>query len=90
MDTFIIVYAILGVIFTAIEHFSHDWSLMEGMSRIKITLNILHQLIHYSRFMIVWPWYLVEDLLIVLDNKILGDVENDNDDQEPPDDGVVG
>jgi hypothetical protein len=83
MTTLIVVYAICGLIFTIIEHYSYDWNDMEGMSNTKVALNILHQFIHYSRCIIVWPWYLVEDLLIVLDNKMMGD-----DDQGPPDDGA--
>ena len=82
MNYFILGYAIAGMIFTIIEHYSYDWD-FNGMSRTKIVLNILHQLIHYSRCIIVWPWYLVEDLLIIYDNKTM-----DEDDQGPPDNGA--
>lgn len=82
MNTFLIVYAVLGALFTIIEHYSYDWD-FNGMSGFKITLNILHQLIHYSRCMIVWPWYLIEDALIILDNKYLDD-DDDSDDKGTP------
>lgn len=72
LQTFFYVYVIIGIFFVTLEHRSYDWSMLDNMSPLMVALNILHQIIHYSRFMLVWPWYIVEDLLIILTNRIMG------------------
>lgn len=77
-------YIIVGLIFIIFEHFSFDWN-FEGMSAYKAGLNVALQVVHYTRCLIVWPWYVVEDFLVFLSNRDFEDEENN----EPPDDGVV-
>lgn len=74
----ILVYAALGTIFIIVEHNSYDWD-FNGMKPSKIILNMVHQLVHYSRCMIVWPWYLVEDFLLYIDNRDFDDSNDDTD-----------
>ena len=67
---FLIGYIIIGIVLVVIEHSRYDWDGLEDMTLALIALNVLQQTIHYSRYLLTWPWYVLEDMVIVAANWI--------------------
>lgn len=77
MTAFIYVYFMIGAFFTILEHYSYEFDFSD-MSKTKIGLNIMQQLLHYTRYLLTWPLYLLEDLTIMLSNAGMEDEDSDN------------
>ena len=71
-EEFIVLYLILGVFFTIIEHRSYEYD-FTGFTNSELVCSVLQQLIHYSRYIFTYPWYLLEDIVVYIDNRILDD-----------------
>ena len=62
------IYLFLGLLFTIFEHRSYDFDFSE-FTRKETIIAILQQIVHYTRYILTWPWYIIEDLLIMMDNE---------------------
>ena len=68
--TLLYLYIIAGIALVICEHNSYDFSSTDStMKRKALFLNIAQQVIHYSRYILTWPWYVLEDFLVMLDNE---------------------
>lgn len=67
-------YIIVGIFFVILEHRCYEWSELDDMNLRSRSLNIIQQFIHYSRYVLTWPWYLLEDFVMWLD-----DIEEEKD-----------
>jgi hypothetical protein len=80
-EAFWCIYAILGAMFTVIEHNRYEFDCTD-MPKLSIVLNIMQQLIHYTRYMVTWPLYMLEDMVILADNLHYEDGEDDGNEEE--------
>jgi len=61
----LVIYLLIGALYVYFEHKTFDFD-FEDMSSFVIFLNILQQITHYLRVLVVWPFYVLEDLILFM------------------------
>jgi hypothetical protein len=67
--------------FTINEHNRYEFDFTD-LPVFSVVLNIMQQLIHYTRYMLTWPLYVMEDIVVFVDNLHYEDGEDDGNEEE--------
>lgn len=60
-------YVAIGILYVWLEHNTFEFDFSE-FTRKDIIITVLQQVIHYLRVALMWPLYVLEDMLIFYDN----------------------
>jgi hypothetical protein len=70
----LVIYLLIGALYVYLEHRTFDFD-FEGMSGFVIFLNLIQQITHYLRVLVVWPFYVIEDMTLFMLGR-LGDEDD--------------
>lgn len=68
MTFWLYVYVAASIIMTAVEHYSYEFD-FEDMTGREVVLTLLQQTLHYTRYFLTWPLYVLEDIVIWVSNR---------------------